>query len=856
MRKIINFNHWSITRKMIAINILVVALALSICAAAFMIVDSQANRERVVKELIVQADIVAYNVSAPLLFDDKDGAISILNALKTISVIDLGAVYDVEQRLFVKYVAARDAEVIPASPYVYEDQLIWPENKIDRVIFERDRVHLLHPIHLADEFVGNIYLQGNLSAYHEYRRKLWVIVFGVFFVSLAIAIAIMFPAHRVISNPILSLSDAIKQVTYENNYSVRATKVSEDELGLLTDGFNQMLIEIERREDELKRYQEKLENEVELRTSDLKSANKELESTVVALKAANNAIRVSEENKRVAEESTKAKSLFLANMSHELRTPMNGVLGMLALMRETGLSREQLHYLDVAYDSGAILLELLNDILDLSKIEEGKLDLEIIDFNLCETVDEVFGLLGESCYAKEVELVSYRKSEVPSIVGGDPVRFKQVVYNIIGNAIKFTTKGYIRFTYDIVKAYENGVKMRFEITDTGIGIKKEALEIIFETFSQADTSTTRKYGGTGLGLSLCQQLTSLMGGEIGVESEYGKGSTFWFTVFFDLPANTDEPVRPEFDGFKQLLLIDDQTVSINSLGQYLEHLSIEYESLTSERGLAQKLEVADVDRYSALIIDFGMPGVNVNGLIEAIRKTRFNRLPIVFMGSLAQRNELNFKLGYKSELYLIKPFRVRNIVEVLNSIQSHEDGVALPDINQRRDRRVLGDRRNAAGQGEERRAEDSAPDVNAALESEIAEEKASLSVLLVEDNHVNQKVAVQRLTKIGCEVLVSENGQLCLELLKENNFDFDIIFMDCHMPVMDGYATTIKIREHEAETQAESPLIIVAMTANAMEGDRERCLEVGMNDYIAKPVKQEDLVQMIDRWVGGGARKR
>ncbi len=858
-----SFRNWSIPNKLMAINLLVVVLALSIASIAFMILESEGNRERLVQELTAQAKIIAYNISASIEFDDQEGARDILTALETVPVVERGAVFDNKRDLFVEYSNHPVTGRLPASPYIFENKLVWPKNRDYQVIFDQGRVHLVHPIHLFGEKVGSIYLQGDLKAYHEYRKRLGVIVGGVLFFSLLVAIVIMFRIQRVISDPILYLSRAIQQVSEKKTYSVRASKIAEDELGLLTDGFNNMLSEIEQREEALHKYQEKLENEVESRTVDLKSANRELEDTVVALKQANRAIRQSEEHKRVAEESAKAKSQFLANMSHELRTPMNGVLGMLSLVRDTTLDREQCHYIDVAYQSGATLLNLLNDILDLSKIEEGKLTLEIIEFDINATIEEVFSLLGESCYSKDVELVCYQKSPIPDSVLGDPVRFKQIVFNILGNAIKFTSKGYVRLTCEVTAVEGNSIEMRFEITDTGIGIKKEAISIIFDNFSQADNSTTRKYGGTGLGLSLCEQLSRLMGGEIGVESEYGKGSTFWFTARFQVSqAGVDPDLTkiPALD-MKHVLVVDDQTVSVIALGQLLERMGVEYESLSGKQALMYRLAESKQLLPDAMLIDVGKADFDLEALMsELSQKEPYRDIPIILMGSIAQRNELAFRGTLKdTERFLLKPFRRQSVFEVLARLEGRFDvlqalgpqSVPVETDEAFANQALMLESRGSAGSGGHKKPDDGEKgDGGESSDGRIQDKSVAPGrrLLVVEDNKVNQQVANGHLIKLGYQVDVADNGAIALEILSDKQYD--LILMDCHMPVLDGYETTKKLREMEKEKNINEPCTIIAMTANVMEGDRQRCIDAGMDDYIAKPIRRNDLNTTLKKWLG------
>lgn len=773
-------------------------------------------------EIMTHARIVGYNVADALAFSDPVEATDILSSLGSVALIDRAALFDFEGQFFVEYRKDRVSKNAPplTSPYLVGSLFVWPDNVPGSVIYGLRYIHVMQPIMHKGELAGHLYLQVALDNYYTSRNRAIAIVCLALVVALALSYMVITRMQAIISTPILRLTEAIGRVSRERVYSVRAEKISEDELGILIDGFNDMLSDIERRDEALKYHKDRLELEVEAQTKDLKAANAELGATIDALREANKTIRLTEENKRIAEESAKTKATFLANMSHELRTPMNGALGMLNLLAETSLTNEQRYYTRVALDSASALLAILDDILDLTKVEQGKLNVERIEFDLFQVVDEVFSVLGESAFKKNVELVWYCLGEVPQYVLGDPVRTKQVIYNIIGNSIKFTEGGYVSLVLSAAPAEEGDDQIIvFRANDTGVGIKKDAQAKIFDSFTQADNSTTRRFGGTGLGLALCKELTKLMGGGISVKSEYGKGSVFTFSIRVGV-AQTVSSIPKINNKPTKALILDDQTVSLMVLGQYFERLGIDYETTTSPTLFLDRLDNREIT-YDLVVIDLSLPDAETPELVKQVRaKQEYRETPIVLMGSLEQRSNTEVSYGLQTQAHWVKPLRFGMVVEGLRQLSERLGEEQF----QREQQRV---------QAEQAR--------EAAVKEIVAK---GFRLLVVEDNKVNQQVAVSRLQRMGYSVDTADNGAIALEMLE--CIDYDLIFMDCQMPILDGYEATHKIRQLPGE---KSNLPIIAMTANAMSGDREKCIAAGMNDYLAKPVKNNELVRILSNWL-------
>ena len=779
------FHSLPIKGKLSLLILLITTTALLLFAGLSAVNQIRLLRQSMIDNLIVLAESVAHFSAVALEAGDRSQAEKILAVLKMDPDIEVAAVYgeDGRSQPFASFVNPeyRATAVIPQTP---------PEGRQDFTFSDGSlKLQIVHPVSAAGRQSGTLYLLANSRReMTEIRGSALMLVVSLVLV-LLITQLVSSSLQQLMTKPIYSLARMARKITREGDFSIRVARKYNDEIGELIDDFNNMVEAVELRETELVEHRNNLEQLVWERTDELRSKRDE------ALAAA------------------RAKSEFLANMSHEIRTPMNGVIGVLSLLRDAPLAEEYRRLLDSATRSADSLLLIINDILDFSKIDAGRIDFESIPFDLRELMEETSELFIDAVNLKNIDLVCFVPLEINCRIKGDPTRLRQVLTNLVSNAVKFTERGEVVLKVEQAGREGNRQNLRFSVTDTGIGIAAGVIDRLFEKFTQADGSTTRKYGGTGLGLSVCKQLVEMQGGAIGVTSALGEGSTFWFSLDFEVVEESSPLIPCSKLENKRFLIVDDNATNRMIVEHYLHVCTVQIYSCGDAATAMTVLENLHGQglHVDAVLLDYHMPEVDGLMLASRIRERFEDEAPeMIMLSSGGVPRDRAAELGIRSVLF--KPIRQFQLYEALASI-------------------VAGRRYSL------KRTED----------KEKREIRLHGRVLLVDDEPINQKVAEAILQKFGLQTDLANNGWEAVQMVQAG--DYSLILMDIQMPEMSGYEATEIIRKRE-EQEGRKRVVIIAMTANAMEATRRKCLAIGMDDFITKPIKPDVLAERLHPWLG------
>lgn len=766
----------SLHRKFIRIMLLATGSALLLSCLAFAIGATLKLRTDTHSRLATLAQATAHNLQEAVSSGDEKRALDILASLKADAAIQYACIQVGNRVLAVQALGKLD------PPHCHHVDST-PEQLLS------GHVHTASPIRSERAQQATLYLTADIVPVIRNLSSYLLLMALLAAVALLLATWLVWRLSRSVTTPIAELANIVETVARQKNYSLRATPGSNDEVGHLVRSFNDMLEQIDAREAELKQHRERLETLVEERTREFREASN----------AANSANR--------------AKSHFLAMMSHEIRTPMNGVLGMTELLLDTDLSTTQRRYAETAKNSGEALLTIINDILDFSKIEAGRMELESIDFSPIQITEDVVELLAERAHRKGLELASKIDAGVPAVVKGDPYRLRQILLNLISNAIKFTDRGAVVISLSADPLMPH--RLSFGVHDTGIGMDADTIRQLFKPFIQADSSHSRRFGGTGLGLAIVHQLVELMGGSMQVDSIPEQGSHFRFTVRLTPSQCTLAPAMARDLQGLRALVVDDHPTNQEVLKHQLTMLGMNCETVGDAACALATLRAAEQRGrpYNFALIDMNMPEMDGIALGQAIKedKTLANIRLILLTSMLNPGDQLSArKTGFVH--LLNKPVRSHEIHEALLSSLSTNPLKDTP-----------------------RQA------------SDHHQRWSGRHLLVAEDTPTNQEVVRAMLKDAGCDIDIVNNGHEAIDAWQKN--DYDLILMDCQMPEMDGFEATRIIRGADMNAGRKRFVPIVAVTASVMADERAACLQCGMDDVLGKPFRKAELMKMLQKWL-------